>query len=85
MSFAQADLLQGWHSRRAYERTRGQLFCALHWKALKGKDAAGKIKGGTEGDEENSTADSKDTAKAPAKKSETDGIADIGRITNLMS
>lgn len=43
MTFAQLDLLQSWHSRRAYERTRGQLFCALHWKALKAKDARGKV------------------------------------------
>jgi hypothetical protein len=43
MTFAQLDLLQGWHSRRAYERTRGQLFCALHWKALKAKDVRGKV------------------------------------------
>lgn len=43
MTFAQLDLLQGWHSRRAYERTRGQLFCALHWKALKAKDVKGKV------------------------------------------
>ena len=25
LSFAQVDLFQGWHSRRCYERTRGQV------------------------------------------------------------
>lgn len=34
LSFAQQDLFKGWHSRRAYERTRGQLFCALHYKSV---------------------------------------------------
>jgi hypothetical protein len=29
LSFAQLDLFQSWHRRRCYERTRGQLFCAL--------------------------------------------------------
>ncbi|KAF8522635.1 P-loop containing nucleoside triphosphate hydrolase protein, partial [Hysterangium stoloniferum] len=41
LSFAQLDLFQGWHTRRCYERTRGQLFCALHWKALKRRDING--------------------------------------------
>ena len=70
MSFAQMDLVQSWHSRRAYERTRGQLFCALHWKALKGKDTRGKINQETL-DEEGAT-----------KKQEETSV--IGRITNLM-
>lgn len=35
ISFAQADLFQGWHTRRCYERTRGQMFCLLHFKSLK--------------------------------------------------
>lgn len=34
LSFAQVDLFQAWHTRRCYERTRGQLFCAIHYKAL---------------------------------------------------
>ena len=38
LSFAQVDLFQGWHARRCYERTRGQLFCSLHFKALKRRD-----------------------------------------------
>lgn len=32
LSFAQLDLYKDWHTRRCYERTRGQLFCALHYK-----------------------------------------------------
>ncbi|KIJ32691.1 hypothetical protein M422DRAFT_265448 [Sphaerobolus stellatus SS14] len=40
LSQAQVDLFQGWHSRRCYERTRGQLFCAIHWKALKRRDVS---------------------------------------------
>ncbi|KAF8634908.1 hypothetical protein AX15_000655 [Amanita polypyramis BW_CC] len=42
LSFAQVDLFQGWHSRRCYERTRGQLFCSLHYKSLKRQDISGK-------------------------------------------
>lgn len=45
-SFAQLDLFEGWHSRRAYERTRGQMFCALHWKSLKRRDTRGKTPAG---------------------------------------
>jgi hypothetical protein len=43
LSYAQKDLWQSWHTRRCYERTRGQLFCALHWKALMRQDVSGKI------------------------------------------
>lgn len=38
LSFAQVDLFQSWHSRRSYERARGQLFCAIHHKALRRRD-----------------------------------------------
>ncbi|CAK5280326.1 unnamed protein product [Mycena citricolor] len=44
LSFAQVDLFQGWHQRRCYERTRGQLFCALHYKSLVREDMSGKVK-----------------------------------------
>lgn len=43
ISFAQLDLFHGWHTRRCYERTRGQLFCAIHYKALQRKDTRGKV------------------------------------------
>jgi hypothetical protein len=42
LTFAQVDLFQAWHSRRCYERTRGQLFCTLNYKALKRQDISGK-------------------------------------------
>lgn len=42
LSFAQKDMFQTWHTRRCYERTRGQLFCSLHYKALKRRDISGK-------------------------------------------
>ncbi|KAF7307138.1 P-loop containing nucleoside triphosphate hydrolase protein [Mycena indigotica] len=46
LSFAQKDLIKGWHTRRCYERqyrTRGQLFCALHYKSLVRQDMSGKV------------------------------------------
>jgi hypothetical protein len=43
LSFAQVDLFQSWHTRRCYERTRGQLFCTLHYKSLKRQDISGKV------------------------------------------
>lgn len=52
LSFAQVDMNQKWFSRRCYERTRGQLFCALHYKALKRRDISGKVKTGEGEDEE---------------------------------
>jgi hypothetical protein len=46
LSFAQVDLYQGWHTRRCYERTRGQLFCSLHYKSLVRQDISGQVSGG---------------------------------------
>ena len=43
LSFAQADLFQNWHSRRCYERTRGQLFCIMHYKSLKRQEISGRV------------------------------------------
>ncbi|KAK1234881.1 hypothetical protein PQX77_001975 [Marasmius sp. AFHP31] len=54
LTFAQVDLFQQWHTRRCYERTRGQLFCAIHYKALKRQDVAGKTK---KDEEEDGNAD----------------------------
>ncbi|KAG8691671.1 hypothetical protein FRC11_013282 [Ceratobasidium sp. 423] len=56
MSFAQVDIVHRWHTRRCYERTRGTLFCALHYKALKRRD----LSGATHTDE----PDEKDTSSA---------------------
>ncbi|KAF8236776.1 pleiotropic drug resistance ABC transporter [Tricholoma matsutake] len=52
LSFAQVDLFQSWHTRRCYERTRGQLFCSIHYKSLKRQDVSGGI--GQEEDEHTS-------------------------------
>ncbi|KAH6917037.1 pleiotropic drug resistance ABC transporter [Coprinopsis sp. MPI-PUGE-AT-0042] len=50
LSVAQARLIRNWHTRRCYERTRGQLFCALHYKALKREEVSGQVaKGEDEG------------------------------------
>ncbi|KAG2044379.1 P-loop containing nucleoside triphosphate hydrolase protein [Suillus americanus] len=49
LSFAQVDLFKNWHTRRCYERTRGQLFCALHYKALRRRDISGKTSNDEEG------------------------------------
>ncbi|KAF9531878.1 pleiotropic drug resistance ABC transporter [Crepidotus variabilis] len=41
LSFAQVDLYQRWHTRRCYERTRGQMFCLLHYKSLRRQQVGG--------------------------------------------
>ncbi|KAJ7170194.1 pleiotropic drug resistance ABC transporter [Mycena filopes] len=51
LSFAQVDLIQSWHTRRCYERTRGQLFCTLHYKSLVRQEMSGKTNA-KEGEEE---------------------------------
>lgn len=43
LSFAQVDLFKSWHTRRCYERTRGQLFCTLHYKSLKRQEVSGRV------------------------------------------
>ncbi|KIY73590.1 P-loop containing nucleoside triphosphate hydrolase protein [Cylindrobasidium torrendii FP15055 ss-10] len=52
LSFAQVDLFQGWHTRRCYERTRGQLFCALHYKSLRRQNLDGQVKKDGDGEDE---------------------------------
>ncbi|KAJ2914774.1 hypothetical protein MD484_g5631, partial [Candolleomyces efflorescens] len=54
LSFAQVDLYQRWHTRRCYERTRGQLFCMLHYKSLKREEASGHV---SKVEDEESSAD----------------------------
>ncbi|KAG8964419.1 hypothetical protein FRC00_002452 [Tulasnella sp. 408] len=71
-SFAQLDLFGAWHARRCYERTRGQMFCAIHWKSLKRRDMRGKTsanKSDKEGQEDEESANT----------------ADIGRVVNLIT
>ena len=43
LSIAQADLFQSWHSHRCFERTRGQLFCIIHYKSLKRQEISGRV------------------------------------------
>lgn len=43
LSFAQVDVFELWHVRRCYERTRGQMFCTLHYKALKRQEVSGRV------------------------------------------
>ncbi|KAG8943314.1 hypothetical protein FRC04_002938 [Tulasnella sp. 424] len=71
-SFAQLDMFGDWHARRCYERTRGQMFCAIHWKSLKRRDMRGKTaaqKSDKEGQEDEESANT----------------ADIGRVVNLIT
>lgn len=70
LSFAQFDLFGRWHSRRCYERTRGQLFSILHHKALRRKDKSTLAKAVTDSKKE----------QEEAEKSN----ANIGKISNLM-
>ncbi|KAF9015690.1 P-loop containing nucleoside triphosphate hydrolase protein [Cyathus striatus] len=50
LSFAQVDLFQSWHTRRCYERSRGQLFCIIHYKSLKRRDINAKVSTGNDED-----------------------------------
>ncbi|PLW40557.1 hypothetical protein PCANC_16781 [Puccinia coronata f. sp. avenae] len=73
MSFAQFDLCGKWHSRRCYERTRGQLFNILHDKALRRKDMSG-------------VALSKPTSsESDGTDQNEQSHANIGKISNLMA
>ena len=72
LSFAQVDLFEGWYGRRCYERTRGQIFCALHWKALMRRERGG-----------HAAATGKERGE-PRKASESQEPADLGKILNLM-
>lgn len=83
LSFAQVDLFQAWHSRRCYERSRGQvslsssiaisivnslesqLFCAIHYKALKRCDIS-------------------EAANAAISGTTYKSGADLGKLVNLM-
>lgn len=73
MSFAQFDLCGKWHTRRCYERTRGQLFNILHDKALRRKDMSGVVSTKSP----SSAADGKDEDEL--------NHANVGKISNLMA
>lgn len=76
LSFAQCDLAQGWCTRRCYERTRGVIFCNLHWKALKRR-----VVGGAAIKTESKTGDEPDKTE---NKHEKEQSADLGKVVNLM-
>lgn len=78
LSFAQCDLAQSWCTRRCYERTRGMIFCALHWKALRRRVAGGVLKQ-AEHNPENS-----DSSKQQESDAEKERSADLGKVVNLM-
>ncbi|KAL7279294.1 hypothetical protein ACG7TL_007135 [Trametes sanguinea] len=61
LSFAQVDINKLWFTRRCYERTRGQLFCALHYKALKRRDVGAQM--AKDGNEEGDGDDHADLGK----------------------
>ena len=44
LSISQANLFQNWHTQRCYERTKGQLFCIIHYKSLKRQEISGRVK-----------------------------------------
>ncbi|KAG8930351.1 hypothetical protein FRC00_001199 [Tulasnella sp. 408] len=70
-SFAQLDLFGAWHARRCYERTRGQVFCVIHWKSLKRRDMRGKT--------------SAHKSDRGGQDDESANTADIGRVVNLIT
>lgn len=72
LSYAQKDINQRWFTRRCYERTRGQLFCALNYKALKRRDVMSKTP----------AAAKKDGDKY--EEEEEEESANLGKIVNLM-
>jgi hypothetical protein len=80
LSFAQCDLAQGWCTRRCYERTRGVIFCTLHWKALKRR-----VVGGAASKEGGAKAQSAETGESGKDdKHEQEQSADLGKVVNLM-
>jgi hypothetical protein len=77
LSLIQADLAQGWCTRRCYERTRGIIFCALHWKAVKRRVVGGVSKTV----ETNSGTDKREDDDTDH---EQERDADLGKVVNLM-
>jgi len=83
LSFAQCDLAQGWCTRRCYERTRGIIFCALHWKALKRRVIGGAAS--KEGGSNTQSAEAGESREDNAQnKHEKEQNADLGKVVNLM-
>ncbi|KAG8851938.1 hypothetical protein FRB91_007151 [Serendipita sp. 411] len=88
LSFAQCDLAQGWCTRRCYERTRGVIFCALHYKALRrrviGGAAPAPPKSNKVDQEEQPGNKGDGNAKDMQAELEQERSADLGKVVNLM-
>ena len=84
LTFAQVDVFQRWYTRRCYERTRGQLFCALHYKALRRVEGGGKAVGMDGKEKSKDGEDGKKARKRNKKEAEKENGADLGKIVNLM-
>ncbi|KIM28242.1 hypothetical protein M408DRAFT_329592 [Serendipita vermifera MAFF 305830] len=82
LSFAQCDLAQGWCTRRCYERTRGTIFCALHWKALRRRVVGGASTEAKDAKEEGE--DDTANVKVGPNGLEEEKSADLGKVVNLM-
>lgn len=79
LSFAQCDLAQGWCTRRCYERTRGVIFCTLHWKALKRR-----VVGGASASTQVEKQADQETNSEKKNEHEQAQSADLGKVVNLM-
>ncbi|KAG8856642.1 hypothetical protein FRC20_000439 [Serendipita sp. 405] len=88
LSFAQCDLAQGWCTRRCYERTRGVIFCALHYKALRRRVIGGAAPAPPKSDkvdqEEQPGNKGDGNAKDMQAELEQERSADLGKVVNLM-
>lgn len=83
LSFAQCDLAQGWCTRRCYERTRGIIFCALHWKALRRRIVGGVSKKAESKSDNDGSSKQKDEGNDDSN-AEKERSADLGKVVNLM-
>jgi hypothetical protein len=84
LSFAQCDLAQGWFTRRCYERTRGVIFCALHWKALRRRVVGGASSAENKQKGEKDKKDANSKEETPIDELEEERSADLGKVVNLM-
>ena len=67
------DFSEAWHSRRAYERIRGTLFCITYEKALRRKITGVKPSHAVQAEQANDGDDDKN-----------EEAANVGRIINIM-
>ena len=83
------DVNQGWFNRRCYERTRGQLFCALHYKCVCVPHFTlytdGSILNACRALNRRDVSGKNDRKDDdPLLEHEDEGNADLGKIVNLM-